>query len=312
MKNWYIAITEENHSELIEWWNDNVNKSMGYRSPLVGEYLMSKNPKDNSFYWSRNDTDNHGLNWQQEYELITLEQFRQITNSNKMKHPEHWYIVATEDNYSELEAWRQTVASSYLESFRIGHPLLSEHPKDDSYYYGGSVDSLRYDSGYDHYQEITIEQFRQITNSKPMSKTEVKTIQIPHSLLIEYYEAATTPQREYLTKHFKLDGTTTDEAIRGLYELACSTWKPKIKANHPDCFPEECKYFDFSKYVDERGNCGIVEYDVAESLGLSNDFIQIRCGSANQNRSFFLTPEYDWELVKDAGATILIPTKKVK
>ncbi len=183
---------------------------------------------------------------------------------NTNSHPEHWYIVATEDNYSELEAWRQTVASSYLESFRIGHPLLSEHPKDDSYYYGGSINGLRNDSDFSHYREITLEQFRQITNSKPMSKT----IQIPRTLLNEYFDAATTPQQEYLTKHFKLDGTTTDEAIRGLYDLACGGWKPKIKTNHPECFPEESKYFDFSKHANQYGCDSIVSNNVAESLGL--------------------------------------------
>ena len=88
---------------------------------------------------------------------------------NTNSHPEKWYIVATEDNYDELEAWRQTVATSYLDSFRIGHPLLSHHPIEifNSYYYGGSVDSLRGNSDYDGYQEITIEQFRAITNPKP-------------------------------------------------------------------------------------------------------------------------------------------------
>lgn len=311
MKNWYIEITEENESELLEWWNDNVSKSMSCRSPLVGEYLMSKNPKDNSCYWSQSDTDHHGLNWQQEYELITLEQFRVITNSNKMKHPEHWYIVATEDNYSELEAWRQTVASSYLESFRIGHPLLSEHPKDDSYYYGGSVDSLKSESKFNHYQEITIEQFRQIINSKPMSKPEVKTIQISRTLLNEYFDAATRSQQEYLTKHFKLDGTTTEEAIRGLHDLACRTWKPKIKANHPECFPEESKYFDFSKHTNLHGYHNIVSSDVADSLGLYRNFIQVRnSDTKNSDRSFYLTDDYNWELVKDGGVMILIPTKK--
>ncbi len=39
MKNWYIVITEENHSELLEWWN---GKSIGCRSPLVGEALAAR------------------------------------------------------------------------------------------------------------------------------------------------------------------------------------------------------------------------------------------------------------------------------
>ena len=233
---------------------------------------------------------------------------------NTNSHPEHWYIVATEDNYSELEAWRQTVATSYLESFKIGYPLLSKHPGDNSYYYGGSVGSLRCNSDYDYYQEITIEQFRAITNPKPMSKTEVKTIQISRTLLNEYYEASTILQREYLTKHFKLDGTTTDEAIRGLYEMACGTWKPKIKANHPECFPEESKYFDFSKHTDQHGCGSIVSSDVAHSLGLCRNFIQVRGSSTTENdrRAFYLTDDYNWELVNDNGAMTLIPTKKVK
>ena len=224
MKNWYIVITEENHSELLKWWNGNL---IGCRPPSVGEYLMSKNPKDNSCYWTKTETDYHGLNWQQEYERITLEQFRQIINS------------------------------------------------------------------------------------KPMSKT----IQISRTLLNEYFDAATMSQQEYLTKHFKLDGTTTDEAIRGLYDLACGGWKPKIKANHPDCFPEDSKYFDFSKHTNQHGCDSIVLSNVADSLGLCRNFIQVRVGSlsTNSDRSFYLHSDYNWELVKEGEATmVLIPTKKVK
>ena len=150
-----------------------------------------------------------------------------------------------------------------------------------------------------------------------------KTIKIPHSLLVEYYNAATTPQREYLTKHFKLDGTTTDEAIRGLHDLACSTWKPKIKANHPECFPEDSKYFDFSKYVRQSGTRDIVEDDVAYSLGMNRGFIRVRSNSSTtknkttHNRSFYLDTDYNWELVQDGEECgnpimVLIPTKKVK
>jgi len=228
MKNWYIAITEENYSELLEWWNGSEGKSTGCRPPLVGEYLMSKNPKDNSCYWTKSDTDSYGLNWQQQYELITLEQFRQITNS------------------------------------------------------------------------------------KPMSNTEVKTIQISRTLLNEYFDAATMSQQEYLTKHFKLDGTTTDEAIRGLCELACNTWKPKIKANHPECFPEDSKYFDFSKHTNQYGCDSIVSNNVADSLGLCRNFIQVRISNTeNNDRSFYLDRRYNWELVKEnEEAMVLIPTKK--
>jgi len=111
-----------------------------------------------------------------------------------------------------------------------------------------------------------------------------------------------------------LDGTTTDEAIRGLYEMACGTWKPKIKANHPDCFPEDSKYFDFSEHTNQYGYDSIVSSDVADSLGLCRNFIQVRGASASENdrRAFYLTGEYNWELVNDNGVMTLIPTKKVK
>ena len=108
-----------------------------------------------------------------------------------------------------------------------------------------------------------------------------------------------------------MDGTTTDEAIRGLYELACGGWKPKIKANHPECFPEESKYFDFSKHTNQYGCDSIVSSDVAHSLGLCRDFIQVRAGSSKySDRAFYLTNDYNWELIKEGGAMTLIPTKK--
>ena len=239
------------------------------------------------------------------YICTTIKSKKQF-NMNTL--PRHWYIESTESNYSELATWRQTVATSYLKTFQVGNLLLSEHP-DGSYYYGKDVNHLKNNSEFRHYQEITLEQFRQITNSKPMSKT----IQIPRTLLNEYYEAATKEQKEYIVNHFKMDGTTTDEAIRGLYDLACWDWKPKIKANHPDCFPKDSKYFDFSKHTNQYGCDSIVSNNVAESLGLCRNFIQVRGSSTeNNDRSFYLDRRYNWELVNEEDVTVLIPTKKIK
>ena len=227
-------------------------------------------------------------------------------------HPEKWYIQLTPENYDEVKAWwLKQVEKSEWGGRRLhdSYTVLSKHPWDSSFYWCDGGPNFKKSNP--SYQEITLEQFRQITNSTPTQKPMTKSIQISRDLLNEYYEASTREQKEHLTEHFKLDGTTTDEAIRQLYEMACSTWKPRIKKNHPDCFPEDSKYFDFSAYVSVSGNCGVVEDEVAKMLGLSNDFIQIRgYGSANQNRSFFLTPEYDWELVQDGSAKVLIPTKK--
>lgn len=228
-------------------------------------------------------------------------------------HPEKWYIEATEENREELNSWRLKNATQYLlrYHFAVGHTLLSEHHKDKSCYYSDDADAVRGCDEYKDYQEITLEQFRQITN--PTQNPMTKLIQISRKLLNVYYDAATPPQREYIINHFKVDGTTTDEAIRGLYELACYGWKPIIKANHSECFPEESKYFDFSKHTNQYGCDSIVSNNVADSLGLCRNFIQVRgADTENSDRSFYLHNDYNWELVKDEAAMVLIPTKKVK
>ncbi len=84
-----------------------------------------------------------------------------------------------------------------------------------------------------------------------------------------------------------------------------------IKTNHPECFPEESKYFDFSKHTNQYGCDSIISSDVADSLGLCRDFIQVRAGSSKySDRAFYLTNDYNWELIKEGGAMTLIPTKK--
>lgn len=304
---WCIEATTENFAELYPWWRANAGES--WKRFSIGFTLMSSHP-DGSCYFA--NCIESCIESHPNYQPITIEQFRQITKPMNTL-PTKWYIGVTEENREELDRWRQQVATSHRACELIAghHTLLSKHFCDGSYYYSSTVREIRNDENYKDYEEITIEQFREITNSTSTQKPMTKSIQISRDLLNEYYEAATGPQKAYLTEHFKLDGTTTDKAIRQLHKMACGTWKPRIKKNHPECFSEDSKYFDFSAYVGERGNCGVVEYDVAKSLGLSNDFIQIRgSGSENKNRSFFLTPEYDWELVQEGSAKVLIPTKK--
>ena len=306
-KHWCIEATEENFAELQLWWE--ANKARGFKSFNVGYTLMSSHP-DGSCYFSNcielciKRFPNH--------QPITLEQFRQITKPMNTL-PTDWYIQVTEDNQAELNSWRLKVATSYRHlPLKVGYTLLSRHKYDGSYYYSDDAREVRDQADYADYQEITLEQFRQIINSTPTPNPMKKSIQISRELLNEYYDAATTPQREYLAEHFKLDGTTTDEAIRGLHELACSTWKPRIKKNHPECF-EDGKYFDFSEMSDKA----IVDPRVAQELGLSEDFIEVRGGSNPKlrNRSFYLSTNYNWELVNDNGeggtpVMVLIPTKK--
>ena len=311
-ENWYIPLTADNYAHIKPWWLEQVEKN-GWKTRHLHDHhlVLSNHPKDNSHYWSGSECQFKTKH--PSYEKITLEQFLQITKPMNTL-PTKWYIEATEENHEELNSWRRKNAAAYLSSgyFQVGHTLLSEHLSDHSCYYSSDADELRKDNNYKDYQEITLEEFRQITNQnqKPMTKS----IQISRELLNEYYEASTGEQKVFLAEHFKLDGTTTDEAIRKLHDLACKKWKPRIKNNHPDCFPEE-KHFDFSSRPLVRG---IVSDEVADSLGMKHNFIQLRNNHENPEthyRSFYLATDYNWELKQDGSSDgrpvmVLIPTKK--
>lgn len=308
---WCIEATEENFAELYDWWRANAGES--WKRFTIGFTLMSSHP-DGSYYYG--NCIESCIESHPNYQPITIEQFRKITKPMNTL-PTKWCIGVTEENREELDRWRLKVATSHRngELRANEHTILSRHLIDGSHYYSNTVQELRKEEGYKDYEEITIEQFREITNSTSTPNTMTKSIQISRDLLNEYYEASTREQKAYLSEHFKLDGTTTIEAIRGLHDLACGPWKKIIKRNHPDCFPADSKHFDFSKPGIVRG---IVSDTVADSLGMTHDFIQIRNNLDNPEthyRSFYLSSKYDWKLIQDgeeADGTVwaLIPTKK--
>jgi hypothetical protein len=81
----------------------------------------------------------------------------------KMEAPKKWYIPVTEENLEELQPWWRTKAGGRgWSDLREGRLLLSEHPTDLSYYWCGGLEYFT--TRYPSYQEITLEQFRQITN----------------------------------------------------------------------------------------------------------------------------------------------------
>jgi hypothetical protein len=306
---WYIPVTRENREELNRWRKRVATSNREDSLRPDDSVVVSAHHRDGSYYYASDVKDLKAHDAYHGYQEITLEQFRQITNP----HPEHWCIEANEENFKELYAWWRNNASGRYTRFQVGYTLVSDHPSDESKYYLGSI--AQFLDHYPQFEEVTLEQFRQITN--PNQTTMTKQIQISRELLNEYYEAATSPQKAYLSENFKLDGSTTDEAIRGLHDMACSTWKPRIKKNHPDCFPEDSKYFDFSEFVNRCDN-RVVSQDVCKALGLRREFIQVRNNTDNpktHHQSFYLLSHYNWELVQDGTeegrpVMVLIPTKK--
>jgi hypothetical protein len=140
------------------------------------------------------------------------------------------------------------------------------------------------------------------------------TITISRTLLGEYYDAATNQQRKYLIDNFKLNGDTTVDAIVELYNMACDKWKPIIKKNHPECFPEENKYFNLSHLTERRDTNRIFTDEQAEKCGFSDAaFFQVRGTGEYKGKGFYLDNDYNWEIVKDSDdILVLVPTKKSK
>ena len=131
---WYIPLTDDNYDEVKSWWLKQAEKSgWGGRTLPHDVLVLSEHPWDFSHYWS--GPTRFSVRFP-DYRKITLEQFRKITNSQPMKQPEHWCIEATKENFVELYTWWRKNAAEDYSQFTVGCTLMSEHPKDESKYYG--------------------------------------------------------------------------------------------------------------------------------------------------------------------------------
>ena len=152
--------------------------------------------------------------------------------------------------------------------------------------------------------EKGLELLESSTSDNPISDV----IQISRTLLNEYYLYSTDTQKQYINDNFKIDGTTTVDAIVGLEKIACDDWKRTIRKNHPECFPKAG--FDFSKFVTIYETIDIFTKQESELLGFKETPIQIRNLGDYRYKGFHLITDVKWELVEDRGAQILIPIKK--
>jgi hypothetical protein len=172
---WYIPVTEENRDELNRWRQRVATSHRDDRLNPYDSVVVSAHHRDGSYYYASDVIGLKANSEYNDYQEITLEQFREITNP----HPEHWCIEATEENFEELYAWwRNNVPERYT-GFQVGYTLVSVHPHDTSKYYLGSIVSCV--EHYPQFKEITLEQFRQITNTN--QTTMSKSIQISRDLL---------------------------------------------------------------------------------------------------------------------------------
>lgn len=67
-----------------------------------------------------------------------------------------------------------------------------------------------------------------------------------------------------------------------------------------------------SKYLDLSANCNWSLGDNWEFSGLSKYDIQVKIGGEYNNKGFYLSEDYNWEIAIDSEkALVLLPTKKI-
>lgn len=162
-------------------------------------------------------------------------------NNNKeelKKLPDKWFIFAkTKDKARFLFPH-----FNRLQGLSIGWEVDNlYHIEDYCLIFNGKIYDSRFKNNklLEEFTEISFEDFKRLVLKEETMENKTQAIKIPEDLLFTYYKASQPHQKEYLNKHFQLDGSTTVEAIKGLYDIACNEWKPKIKSNHPDCFKED-------------------------------------------------------------------------
>jgi hypothetical protein len=151
-----------------------------------------------------------------------------------------------------------------------------------------------------NYYEVEMDDKGSTTNGwtklyfKPSTKEEYEKqnqnmeekINIGMERLVEYYNASTQEQKDYLNENFKLNGDCTKKALIGLRDIACSTWKPKIEANHPEVFKVETNWED--KWVQPQNE---VYYRIEDDTYTCLRTTRTNSGSARKPRHAFQTQE---------------------
>lgn len=92
----------------------------------------------------------------------------------------------------------------------------------------------------------------------------------------------------------------------------CSTAKETLKTLFPEVFKEENKYFELRHLRTDGSN--VFSLEKSKLAGFyDNQFIRVICAGEYNEKAFFLSREYNWELVHDElDYLYLLPTKKIK
>ena len=261
-KQWCVACKYDDTDtpELLEW------RDFGW----TGKGFIT-----NEKVWIKDNDGSYGVRT-----LIAYQTFLNLVYTPWKSQSDKWVIEITRENEDILVPWwKKTNPNSVFAEPIVSFTLLSEHPTDNSNYWCGDIKTFL--DNHSGYRTITLEEFKTITSKTTTASMDTnKTIRISRELLNEYFEAATSSQRDFINDNFTINGTTTVESIIGLHNLACDTWKNIIKENHPNCFPTTKSPIELA--VEKAGKPSYSGCNVK----IENDLILVGLPNANKEWSF--------------------------
>lgn len=83
--------------------------------------------------------------------------------------PEKWFCIVTRENQKMLDTWRKAHARSHEDhSLSPGYTVVSQHPRDESHYWGSDIRGSEESIGF---TELTTEEFERLV----WNRTEISS-----------------------------------------------------------------------------------------------------------------------------------------
>jgi hypothetical protein len=207
--------------------------------------------------------------------------------------PKDWYIEVTEKNLEELDAWRRSVATEYLDNnLRVGIYVVSKHFKDDGSYFHGTMSKDVMRNKYPHHKKIDLEAFRKIIKSFTITAEQAQSI----------INIACVNWKKQLAEKWANDIVLGNEI-----KISEEFYKEMRAA----CTHPQHKLFDgiFGKVG--NGSVDLSEVNSEKLQKITLYLMEVRDSDEYKDKSFYLAADYTWEIKRDSkGLDCLIPTKK--